>query len=262
MLIVNDFEIGALADVETRDSSGAHPRRGRATRSTRRCRSARCDLVVAHFPGRRDRGDARGRTVRSGVRGDAGRSDRRRQRRGRRFRRGRCSMACTRAGRSKTACGSATPAPPRRCARFRRPRGVATGRGMPGARGKMGFAAGAGLTRGAPCGRRGAVVSSSGVGSSWRLYPHRIIFVRHGETSYNAESRLQGQRDIPLNGRGREQASAVGRSLRDELAGELARLDAVGAFLRLATRPHATNDGAGARRDGPRARALPSRRRR
>jgi probable phosphoglycerate mutase len=61
-------------------------------------------------------------------------------------------------------------------------------------------------------------------------YPHRIIFVRHGETSYNAESRLQGQRDIPLNRRGREQASAVGRALREELASELARLDAVGAF--------------------------------
>ncbi len=61
-------------------------------------------------------------------------------------------------------------------------------------------------------------------------YPYRIIFVRHGETSYNAESRLQGQRDIPLNGKGRVQASAVGRSLRVELADELARLDAAGAF--------------------------------
>ncbi len=61
-------------------------------------------------------------------------------------------------------------------------------------------------------------------------YPYRIVFVRHGETSYNAESRLQGQRDIPLNGKGREQASAVGRSLRGEMAGELARLDAAGAF--------------------------------
>ncbi|MGD0188828.1 MAG: histidine phosphatase family protein [Roseiarcus sp.] len=61
-------------------------------------------------------------------------------------------------------------------------------------------------------------------------YPHRILFVRHGETSYNAQNRLQGQRDIPLNGKGREQASAVGRSLRGELSGELARLDAAGAF--------------------------------
>ncbi|MGO9770984.1 MAG: histidine phosphatase family protein [Roseiarcus sp.] len=61
-------------------------------------------------------------------------------------------------------------------------------------------------------------------------YPHRILFVRHGETSYNAQNRLQGQRDIPLNGKGREQASAVGRSLRGEWSGELARLDAAGAF--------------------------------
>ncbi len=61
-------------------------------------------------------------------------------------------------------------------------------------------------------------------------YPHRIIFVRHGETSYNAESRLQGQRDIPLDDKGREQANAAGRALRGALADELARLDAVGAF--------------------------------
>jgi probable phosphoglycerate mutase len=61
-------------------------------------------------------------------------------------------------------------------------------------------------------------------------YPHRIIFVRHGETSYNAENRLQGQRDIPLDRKGREQASAVGRALRDRFADELARLDALGAF--------------------------------
>ena len=40
---------------------------------------------------------------------------------------------------------------------------------------------------------------------------HRLIFIRHGETDWNAESRLQGQRDTPLNGRGRDQATAVGR---------------------------------------------------
>jgi broad specificity phosphatase PhoE len=61
-------------------------------------------------------------------------------------------------------------------------------------------------------------------------YPHRILFVRHGETPYNAEGRLQGQRDIPLNGKGREQASSVGRVLRDRRAGDIARLEATGAF--------------------------------
>ncbi len=62
------------------------------------------------------------------------------------------------------------------------------------------------------------------------LYPYRIVFVRHGETPYNAENRLQGQRDIPLNAKGREQASAVGRILRDRLADEIVRLDAADAF--------------------------------
>jgi probable phosphoglycerate mutase len=61
-------------------------------------------------------------------------------------------------------------------------------------------------------------------------YPHRIIFVRHGQTAYNAENRLQGQRDTPLDGKGRAQAAAVGRFLRDHMGGEIARLDAQGAF--------------------------------
>ncbi len=43
--------------------------------------------------------------------------------------------------------------------------------------------------------------------------PKRLLFVRHGETDWNAEGRLQGQRDIPLNARGREQAAAVGAAL-------------------------------------------------
>jgi probable phosphoglycerate mutase len=62
------------------------------------------------------------------------------------------------------------------------------------------------------------------------LNSHRIVFVRHGETDYNAENRLQGQRDIPLNGKGREQAKAVGRTLGRALADEMARLDAAGEF--------------------------------
>ncbi len=41
----------------------------------------------------------------------------------------------------------------------------------------------------------------------------RIIFIRHGETDYNAEARLQGQRNIPLNARGLVQAEQAGKSL-------------------------------------------------
>ena len=44
--------------------------------------------------------------------------------------------------------------------------------------------------------------------------PHCLIIARHGETEWNAEGRLQGQQDIPLNSRGRSQALAVARFLR------------------------------------------------
>lgn len=40
-----------------------------------------------------------------------------------------------------------------------------------------------------------------------------LCIVRHGETDWNVEGRLQGQKDIALNGRGRAQAEAVGREL-------------------------------------------------
>jgi probable phosphoglycerate mutase len=62
------------------------------------------------------------------------------------------------------------------------------------------------------------------------LYPYRILFVRHGQTDDNADGRLQGRRDIPLNGKGREQASAVGRALAKELRDDLDRLEAASAF--------------------------------
>lgn len=40
-----------------------------------------------------------------------------------------------------------------------------------------------------------------------------VYVVRHGETDWNKQGRLQGQEDIPLNERGRAQALACGRAL-------------------------------------------------
>jgi broad specificity phosphatase PhoE len=41
-----------------------------------------------------------------------------------------------------------------------------------------------------------------------------LYFMRHGETDWNAERRLQGQRDIPLNALGRKQAVCCGEIMR------------------------------------------------
>ena len=41
----------------------------------------------------------------------------------------------------------------------------------------------------------------------------RIIAVRHGETAWNVDARIQGQLDIPLNHKGRWQAHRVARAL-------------------------------------------------
>jgi broad specificity phosphatase PhoE len=62
-------------------------------------------------------------------------------------------------------------------------------------------------------------------------FAHRLVFLRHGETAYNAENRLQGQRDVALNARGREQARAVGRTLRARIGPEIERLEAAEAFV-------------------------------
>jgi len=45
-----------------------------------------------------------------------------------------------------------------------------------------------------------------------------LYYIRHGETEWNVAGRLQGRQDVPLNIRGRAQASRCGEVLRDLFA--------------------------------------------
>ena len=45
--------------------------------------------------------------------------------------------------------------------------------------------------------------------------PHCLVLARHGETDWNAEGRLQGQRDVPLSNRGHVQATQAAQSLKN-----------------------------------------------
>lgn len=75
----------------------------------------------------------------------------------------------------------------------------------------------------------------------------RIVALRHGETTWNQDKRLQGQLDIPLNERGHWQAARAAEALRDEpvaavYSSDLARAhqtaSAIAALKGLAVRPH------------------------
>src|SRR5690242_255965 len=57
-----------------------------------------------------------------------------------------------------------------------------------------------------------------------------LVFVRHGETDWNVEGRLQGQRDIPLNANGRTQAKRNGEVIRDRMP-EAATFDFISSPL-------------------------------
>jgi 2,3-bisphosphoglycerate-dependent phosphoglycerate mutase len=69
----------------------------------------------------------------------------------------------------------------------------------------------------------------------------RVVAVRHGETAWNVQTRIQGQIDVDLNAAGREQARRLGRALADE------KFDAVYAsdLRRAADTAHAVAEQAG-----------------
>jgi probable phosphoglycerate mutase len=58
-----------------------------------------------------------------------------------------------------------------------------------------------------------------------------IYVIRHGQTDWNAERRLQGQKDIPINAIGREQARQNGIALAAILKGKDGEFDFVASPL-------------------------------
>lgn len=75
----------------------------------------------------------------------------------------------------------------------------------------------------------------------------RIVAIRHGETTWNAEKRIQGQLDTPLSALGRWQAKQAGLALADEefhafYASDLERAfhtaQAIAAHHRQPVQPH------------------------
>ena len=62
---------------------------------------------------------------------------------------------------------------------------------------------------------------SNGIDLTEQQQHTRVLAIRHGETSWNVDTRIQGQLDIALNDTGRWQARQVALALADE------RIDAI-----------------------------------
>jgi len=60
--------------------------------------------------------------------------------------------------------------------------------------------------------------------------PTRVLAIRHGETAWNVDTRIQGQLDIPLNETGRWQAERLGAALADEGVAALYSSDLLRAY--------------------------------
>jgi len=58
----------------------------------------------------------------------------------------------------------------------------------------------------------------------------RIIAIRHGETAWNVDTRIQGQLDVPLNDTGRWQAQRLGAAVADEGIGRVYASDLLRAY--------------------------------
>jgi probable phosphoglycerate mutase len=70
--------------------------------------------------------------------------------------------------------------------------------------------------------------------------PTRILAIRHGETAWNVDTRIQGHLDIPLNDTGHWQAERLGRSLAAEkiaaiYASDLSRAHQTALYVSRAT---------------------------
>ena len=81
----------------------------------------------------------------------------------------------------------------------------------------------------------------TGLEKKLKMRTTRLCVIRHGETAWNAEGRVQGQTDVPLSRVGEAQAAALAAALAGErfaalYASDLARVRQTAAPLARALR--------------------------